>query len=137
MHVPITKLLYTLSEIIAIRQFRTYHSSNNIPSGLITWAWLSEFTIERLSAISLEDAHPSEWNEGNMLCLFCVAISDAVKEQMEGDIYRNLFPDESTILLYVPAKKDAAQQLIKANRNHQKEDIYNWLIANSQSDSLI
>ena len=128
MAMPLWKLLYMLREVIAIRQFRTYLTSDNTPSGLLTWAWLSERTIARIAHVPLHDTHTSEWNEGDLLCLCDVAVSETVREEMEGDILGNLFPQESTILLYSSATNDAPSQLVKVKRAQQSEAIKEWFM---------
>ena len=125
---PLWKSSYWLREVIAIRQYRTYLSSDNTPSGLLTWAWLSERTISRIAHVPLHDTHTSEWNEGDLFCLCDVAVSETVRDEMEGDILRNLFPQELTILLYLPAINDAPPQLVKVKRAQQSEVIKEWLV---------
>lgn len=110
---------HSLSEVVAIRQCRTYLASDNTPAGLLTWAWLSQRTISRIAHTPLHDIHISEWNEGDMLCLCDVVISDAVREEMEADIFQNLFPGESTILLYMGPAYGRQQQLLKVERTER------------------
>jgi hemolysin-activating ACP:hemolysin acyltransferase len=125
---PLWKSSYSLSEFVAIRQYRTYLTADGAPAGLLTWAWLSARTISNIARVPLHDTHTSEWNEGDLLCLCDVAVSESVREEMEGDILGNLFPQESTILLYSPATNDAPPQLLQVKRAQQIEVIKEWLI---------
>lgn len=122
---PLWRSLYTLTEIVAIRQFRTYLAPDKAPDGLLTWAWLSERTLARAAHISLHAMHTSELNEGATLCLCDVVITDAVRREMLEDILGNLFPDEVNILLYWPGK--GGQGRLSRMSREQPEEIDEWL----------
>ena len=118
---------YRLSEIIALRQYRTYSAPNRAPAGLITWAWLSTRTISRIADHPLHDLHSAEWNEGEVLCLCDVIIAESVRKEMEADIFKDLFPMESTLLLYIPPQKGAPASMTKVARQQQRGVIRRWL----------
>lgn len=124
---PLWRSFYMLTEIVAIRQFRTYLAPNNGSDGLLTWAWLSERTIARVEHTPLHAVHTSEWNEGATLCLCDVVMTDAVSKDMLEDIRGNLFPAEMTMLLYWPPRRGAQGRLSRVSRE-RPEEIDEWLM---------
>lgn len=118
---------FVLSEIIALRQYRSYSLPQQAAAGLLTWAWLSPHTIARIADHPLHTVHSSEWNEGDQLCLYGAVASKPVRAQMEADICGQLFPLESKVLLYIPPTDTAPARLVQANRQSQADLLRLWL----------
>lgn len=115
---------YRMSEIIAARQYRLYGTP---ATGLLTWAWLSDYTIARMAEHPLHTLHSSEWNEGSVLCLCDAFASDSAREQVLADICSELFPQEKRILLYVPPTAAAAARLVEVERACNAGLLQQWL----------
>ena len=128
-HSPLWQSSYRLSEIVALRQYRIYTPSDDESEGLLTWAWLSEYTISRISEIPLHRVHTGEWNEGRVLTFCDVAMPQGVKVEMSVDIIRALFPTEITILLYIAPRDGESPRLIPVDRIQHAEEITNWMVS--------
>lgn len=115
---------YRMSEVIAARQYRLYGKP---AAGLLTWAWLSDFTIARVAEHPLHTVHSSEWNEGSVLCLCDAFASDSIREQVLADICSDLFPQEKRILLYVPPTAGASARLVEVERTCNAGLLQQWL----------
>lgn len=90
-----------LRDLVALRQFRLYRDAHGVPAGLVTWAWLSPYTLARLGAVPLHRAHISEWNEGLALCLCDVLDTDASRAAILDDLCGLLLPAQQEALLYL------------------------------------
>ncbi|MBA5235638.1 toxin-activating lysine-acyltransferase [Pectobacterium aroidearum] len=65
---------------ISHNQFKVFFNNTNHPIGYMTWAFLREDTLSRLSQDPLFLLHDSEWDEGGTLCImdFCCKPGSAI-----------------------------------------------------------
>jgi hemolysin-activating ACP:hemolysin acyltransferase len=119
----------SLSSLIQIchssQQYRVYEAKGNEPRGFLSWAWLSAFTLERLTANPLAPLHPSEWNEGTSLCFRDIAATPEIAAAIASDLGGGLFPMEPC---YVTMQTDASGglSLIRFESNERYE-LAEWL----------
>ncbi|WEF31566.1 toxin-activating lysine-acyltransferase [Pseudoduganella chitinolytica] len=104
---PLWAGAFPLGDLVTLRQYRLYRDEAGRPAGLVTWAWLSPRTLERLAATPLHLAHVSEWNEGSVLCLCDVLATAATQAQIMEDLGGDLLPEHDDAVLYLGP--DAAQ----------------------------
>ncbi len=102
-----------LGILLTLRQVRSYRHEDGSPAGFVAWAWLSARTIARLGQRPLESFHPSEWNEGGTLCIWEMAVTGDARDRALADISRDLFPQESTVLLYAPQQAGRVRRLVR------------------------
>lgn len=67
-------------------QFNVYVDDLGRIDGLLTWAWISEWTRCRLTNETNPEIHPSEWNEGRQLWFRDVVASASCAERMAFDM---------------------------------------------------
>jgi hemolysin-activating ACP:hemolysin acyltransferase len=84
-----------------IGQVKFYFDPSQKLIGLLSWAWLSERTISRISPLPLHAVHDSELNEGETLCLVDILMPVMARRELLDDVARDLFPAEPTVLQYV------------------------------------
>jgi hemolysin-activating ACP:hemolysin acyltransferase len=75
-------------------QYRVYGISLDVPTGILSWAWLSDFTLIRLNENPFALLHPSEWNEGTMLCFRDIVPTTDSANAIADDLGGALFPGE-------------------------------------------
>jgi hemolysin-activating ACP:hemolysin acyltransferase len=88
----------------SIQQFRVYEDSRGEPQGFLSWAWLSDFTLDRLQINPFAPLHPSEWNEGETLCFRDLAATAQSAAAIAKDLGGGSFPDEPC---YITMQTDA------------------------------
>jgi hemolysin-activating ACP:hemolysin acyltransferase len=88
----------------SIQQYRVYDDRRGEPQGFLSWAWLSDFTLNRLQINPFAQLHPSEWNEGEILCFRDLAATDQTVIAIAKDLRGGLFPDEPC---YITMQTDA------------------------------
>lgn len=96
----LAQALQSIRPAIALRQYRTYYAEDGTPSALITWGWLSEHTLRSQPVRPLFALPPSEWNEGENLCIFDVLSPPDDVAFVLADFLDNLVPDEMNIYTY-------------------------------------
>jgi hemolysin-activating ACP:hemolysin acyltransferase len=119
--------LNLINEIATLRQFRIYEDADGQPRGLLTWAWLSDYTIARIPGAPLHSVHPSEWNEGESLCIFDFAVSQSSVKELQADVEEKLFPDERHILLYVQTGCRGLPDFVRLDRKVSGHAVDKWL----------
>jgi hemolysin-activating ACP:hemolysin acyltransferase len=82
-------------------QVKFYFDADQRAIGLLSWAWLSKRTIERVSTLPLHAVHDSELNEGDTLCLVDILAPAMAHRELLDDVARDLFPAEPNVLQYV------------------------------------
>lgn len=111
------KLLTTVG---GIGQVRVYYNHAGEVTGLLTWAWMSQWTMERLVRGDLSPMHASEWNEGPILCFRDIAASSESAEQIAADLAGDLFPEEGSCAVMAgdrSSKKLVLVQIADSQRN--------------------
>lgn len=66
---PVGALLRHLSQALHVRQIRLAFDDDGACCGWATWAWLSAEGARKLQASGLRALHPSQWDEGDQLCV--------------------------------------------------------------------
>lgn len=94
--------LSTVSFGLGTGQFKIFRDSQGIPTGALTWMWLSTYTVNRLQQRQGADLHLSEWNEGDALCFRDIAPSRRSASEIAKAISGEMFPDEQAC--YILAK---------------------------------
>ena len=60
-----------LQEYVAVpyrlKQYKIFYNEDGDVVGIVTWAWLSEYSINNITQDPRYSLHPSEWNEGRRL----------------------------------------------------------------------
>jgi hemolysin-activating ACP:hemolysin acyltransferase len=122
-------IIPTIRMSTSLGQIKIYTDKNHQPCGVLTWMWLSDWTINRITrGASIAELHPSEWNEGTSLCFRDICISKEASCAMLSDIREGLFPDIVSCHLIVSkvnggsrlevtdriGREDAASFVIKA-----------------------
>jgi hemolysin-activating ACP:hemolysin acyltransferase len=95
---PLAQVLKRVRICWGNRQLQLLESSSGEPHGLITWAWLSDYTINQLLKTGFEDLHVSEWNEGTTLCICDVAWCGSGATQVIQAIKEGIFPLKDPVL---------------------------------------
>jgi hemolysin-activating ACP:hemolysin acyltransferase len=123
----VSSVMHTFREALAIRQCRTYFDDAGEPQGIVAWAWLSEATIARMHTTPIQEVHTSEWNEGQQLCFFDISINDSIMARVSSDIIEQLYPEESTALMYTSPSNGASGVFMKVDRRSRRADLEGWL----------
>jgi hemolysin-activating ACP:hemolysin acyltransferase len=110
----------------SLRQYHRYSDSSGQPKGFLSWAWLSEFTLDRLQANPFVPLHPSEWNEGVILCFCDVVATAQTAHEIAQDLGGGLFPDEACYIT-MQTGTDGSNTLIRFESNERAE-LTEWLI---------
>jgi hemolysin-activating ACP:hemolysin acyltransferase len=113
--------------IATMQQFRVYEGHDGCPNGMLMWAWLSDYTIARIGLAPLHDVHVSEWNEGETLCFFEVAISASCRRDVMADVSGRLFPQERYLLLYTAQGGMAPAGFVRLDRQCTGDEIDRWV----------
>ena len=123
---PLWNAIPLLRNLTALQQVRVYRDADGVPAGLLTWGWLSEYTVSRLGVTPLHAVHNSEWNEGRALCFCDLAVSEGVRAQMMHDVHSGLFPEQDTILLYTPPSEQGCASVQRVSRSTETDAIAHW-----------
>jgi len=112
----------TVTTASGMGQMRLYKNAAGAPRGLLSWAWLSDWTKDRLMADGQAPMHQCEWSEGSTLCFRDIAASADSAPQIAQDLAGGLFPQELSCLLWV--------------RDRSSKDVVLLPIAESERASL-
>ena len=77
--------------LTATGQYRLYRDHAGAPLGLLSWAWVSAWTLNRLRPDPLLPLHPCEWNEGEQLYFRDIAISPVCADALAKDLAGGVF----------------------------------------------
>lgn len=72
-------------------QYKVFRDSAGLPLGLLSWAWISAWTVARLQKDVRTPLHPCEWSEGDQLYFRDMAVSRACADAMCADLSGGLF----------------------------------------------
>lgn len=72
-------------------QYKFYFNGNGDVVAVVTWAWVSEYGLQRLINDDYYDMHPSEWNEGDILFLMDVVAPFGHFREVVADLFRGDF----------------------------------------------
>jgi hemolysin-activating ACP:hemolysin acyltransferase len=114
----------------AIQQAKIYEDARGIPTHFVCWAWLSQYSLERLAENPNLDLHPSEWNEGTALCFRLLSLGAKFNQQLARDISEDLFPEASTIRLSLKSKKTCQSELFVLSAA-ERRGLQPWIRAQS------
>lgn len=123
---PLWNGIPLLRNLTALQQVRLYRDADGVPAGLLTWAWLSEYTVSRLGVTPLHGAHNSEWNEGTTLCFCDFAVSESVREQMMRDVQSEIFPEQDDIFLYTAPSDQGCASVQRIRRSTGTGAVAHW-----------
>lgn len=123
---PIGAINALVMAITATGQYRLYRDDTGAPVGLLSWAWLSTWTVERLRQDALAPLHPCEWNEGRQLYFRDIAASPSCVEALAQDLAGELFADASRCLVGL-RKVGAAQPELAPLDSVQRPAFAAWL----------
>lgn len=73
-------------------QYRLYRDAAGRPCGLLSWAWISPWTVGRLRDDIRAPLHPCEWSEGDQLHFRDLAVSRDGLDAICTDLGGGLFP---------------------------------------------
>jgi len=70
-----------------LRQCKIYFNDHGDAVGLVTWAWLSDYSLEKIISESFYDLHISEWNEGRNLYIMDLIAPFGDFEHIVNDLF--------------------------------------------------
>lgn len=123
---PVRAAMTMLATAIGTRQMRLYYDNAGEPAGLLTWAWLSQWTIDRLAGNDPTPMHICEWNEGSVLCFRDIAASSASVQEIAADLSGGLFPEETSCAVLVRDRVSQGTVLFQVAEG-ERESLRTWL----------
>lgn len=125
---PLATVLAIVRTAEATGQMKVYEDEQG-PSGVLTWMWLSAYTIDRVKqgADFATDLHPCEWNEGSTLCFRDVAPSRRSAAAMAEDLGGGLFPEERSCLVALRSARSRRLELV-AFSQERRSTLRPWLV---------
>ncbi|WP_082679870.1 toxin-activating lysine-acyltransferase [Paucibacter sp. KCTC 42545] len=108
-----------------IQQNKVYFDQKGISSGFVSWAWVSQYTIQKLRATPISDIHSSEWNEGDALCFRDLVITKDNASSIAEDIGGMMFPEEPCFLT-IRSIESGRAELFRVERSERKQ-LGDWI----------
>lgn len=112
--------------LVGTGQYRLYKDRSGAPAGMLSWAWVSDWTLDRLRINPLSPLHPCEWSEGEHLYLRDLAFSASCLDELAADVAGRLFPDEPWCLVALTRAR-AAGPVLKRLAASQRSAFAEWL----------
>lgn len=109
-------------------QYKVFRDSAGQPLGLLSWAWISAWTVARLQGAVRTPLHPCEWNEGDQLYFRDIAVSRACADAMCADLSGGLFGTAAFCWVALTGGSDEGGTLVRL-APAQRRDFSNWLYA--------
>ena len=103
----------TVSFGLGTGQLKIFRDSLGIPTGALTWMWLSTYTLNRLKQRQGTDLHLSEWNEGNLLCFRDIAPNRRSVSKIAEAISGEMFPTEQSCYILAQSARDHGIDIIE------------------------
>jgi hemolysin-activating ACP:hemolysin acyltransferase len=122
--VPVGVVRSSVLHAQSTRQFKTFRDSNGVPKGFLSWAWLSNYSLARLESNASLVLHPSEWNEGEILCFRDIAFTEESLARVSIDLGGALFCEES--ICYVTLGVAGQPKLVRLTSG-DRSDFAVWL----------
>lgn len=88
---PIGAVTALVGTLAGTEQYKLYRDAAGRPAGLLSWAWISDWTVDRLKKDIRAPLHPCEWSEGDQLYFRDIAVSTRCAEAMCTDLCEGLF----------------------------------------------
>lgn len=126
--VPLSRAVSMITTANGMGQMRLYKNTAGEPSGLLTWAWLSEWTKARLTTDGKMPLHQCEWNEGETLCFRDIAVTSDSALQISRDLAGELFPEESSCVLLVRDRSSKDTVLFSIPET-ERESLGTWVMS--------
>jgi hemolysin-activating ACP:hemolysin acyltransferase len=123
---PLRSAMTMLATAIGTRQMRLYFDNAGEPTGLLTWAWLSQWTIDRLAWNDSTPMHICEWNEGSVLCFRDIAASRESVQNIAADLSGGFFPEETSCAVLVRDRVSEGAVLFQVAEG-ERESLRTWL----------
>ena len=124
---PLKNAINVVRLFFGMRQIKLYFDENGKAVGCLMWAWISESTAIRLKYESPQSIHPTEWNEGETLCLCELTWNGRITTAMEQDISGALFQNEQRVLWYGRTEGDKDSTIHELNTG-QLPDFYSSIL---------
>lgn len=125
-HLPLSVALHSIKRPFDLHQFKMYRAKNGTAQAVITWAWLSPFTMDYSPVRSLVELHPSEWNEGECLCICDMASTIDNTGEIISDFMASIARDEEDIIVFPSWKNLMPNEFTRWKRQNSHE-LVSWL----------
>jgi hemolysin-activating ACP:hemolysin acyltransferase len=119
--------IFWISQLISMRQSKTYLSINGEHRGYLSWAWLSSKTILSIPETPLHEINLCEWNEGRTLCLVDIVVAEEVFDAIRQDIIDGLFNEQRKLLLYYRNSNLENAYFVEFERGEKQEEVLKWM----------
>ena len=83
---------------LRLGQAKFYYEDDGELYGVLTWAWVTDEILARISASGSCAMHISEWREGDNLLIVDLIAAPARLKTIKRDIVQSLFPDVRFLL---------------------------------------
>ncbi|WP_170300166.1 toxin-activating lysine-acyltransferase [Pseudoduganella buxea] len=103
---PLPLALAAIKPAIGLKQFHMLHAPDGSASALLTWGWISAFTMNSEPVRPVCALSHGEWNEGEHLCIFDVLAPPHLVAPLLTHFFDHIAADHMTIHLY-PSLRDA------------------------------
>lgn len=118
--------LSSIKTSVSIKQIKFYKNNSESYCGLVAWAWISNYTLDRLKNNPLEIIHPSEWNEGRILYMKDLCINSQLTNEIYEDVLNRLFPFVDSFWVCLRAVKDQSISMVNIIKSDRRY-FSNWL----------
>lgn len=120
--VPLAYALAALRPGIQLNQYRIVYAPDGSPTAMLTWGWISVFTLTAHPIRPICALAPGEWNEGVNLCIFDLLSPPELVPQLVADFLDDIATDEMTIHTY-PTLRDGESHLFNTWRHDQRAEL--------------
>jgi hemolysin-activating ACP:hemolysin acyltransferase len=122
---PVFDILENIITGNSICQSKIYLTTLGEPINYLCWAWISEYTINRLKSDPNVVLHMSEWNEGDALYFRVISIGNVFNNEVALDIGARLFPKANKVFLNLFNKTTRTPELVEISRA-ERSDLRVW-----------
>jgi hemolysin-activating ACP:hemolysin acyltransferase len=92
--------LQSILPAIQLQQYRMYFAEDGAPNAMITWAWLSDYSMNKKPMRPIYALPRSEWNEGRHLCIIDVLSSRHDVSKLISDFLNFVAIDQMNFFTY-------------------------------------
>lgn len=96
---PLAQRIARLRGWMEHAQYQLIETAAGGLAGLVTWAWLDPATLAAPPA-PLDALHPSQWNEGDELCLCDIVVAPGAEQTVAAFIAERWFPEQPVCWMY-------------------------------------
>lgn len=133
---PLDSALALIQAAMNLHQYKIYYDSKGSPAGLLTWGWLSNRTLQKLSENPSWDMHLSEWNEGEALCFRDIAVCAESAKAISDDLSGGIFGDEKLCYLLARDRTTQVPSLLEIAED-ERASLSPWILSGFEAHGYL